>query len=123
MALAEDLVPAFPPGQAGAVGGQYNTFAAAGSVIGDATPVTASMAMITAADGTKGVALTGQVGDSVTLFNNSASTLKVWPEAQASIAVVGTGTGTLAAAFSHLTFKTVTYTKFTSVLWVPNTSA
>jgi len=123
MALAEDLIPAFTPGQAAAMGGQYNAFTAAGSVIGDATAITASMAIVAGADGTKGVALTGQVGDSVTIFNNSGSTLKVWPEAAAAIAVVGTGLGTAAAAFSHLTYKTVVYRKFTSTQWVPNISA
>lgn len=123
MALAKDLIPAFPPGQAAAIGGQYNAVTAAGTVIGDATAVPSTFSVVAGADGTKGVALSGQVGDSYTIFNNSASTLKVWPEAVAAIAVPGTGLGTAAAAFSHLTYKTVIYTKVTSTQWLPNVTA
>jgi hypothetical protein len=124
MALAKEVMGGgLSAGAARAMGGQYVTIAAAGSVIGDATAVTASMCLVTGADGTKGVALSGDVGDEVWIFNNSGSTLKVWPEAAAAIAVPGTGVGTVAAAFSQLTYKAVLYKKFTSTQWVPLTTA
>lgn len=124
MAYAKELVSVgFSAGQAGGVGGQYNAVTAAGSVIGDAAAVTSSMAIVAGADGTKGVVLSGQVGDEVWLFNNSASTLKVYPEAAAAIAVNGTGLGSAAAAFSHLTYKSAIYKKVTSTQWFVNVSA
>lgn len=123
MAYAKELTGAFPPGQAAAVGGQYGAVVAAGSVQGDATAINASMAMVTAADGTKGVILTGQPGDEVWVFNNSASTLKVYPTTGAAIAVVGTGVGTANSAFSQLTYKTTIYKCLTSTQWLANTSA
>ncbi len=123
MAYARELVGPFTPGQAGAAGGGGASLTATGSVIGDAATVTASMTIVNGADGTKGVALNGQVGDSVVIFNNSASTLKVWPEAAAAIAVPATGLGVAAAAFSHLTYKTVVYFKQSSTQWFPNVTA
>jgi len=124
MAYASELVGAgMSPGTASGVGGIYGTFAAAGSTQANATPVTASMAMVTAADGTKGVVLVGQPGDEVWAFNNSGSTLKVYPPVGAAIAVVGTGVGTVNAAFSQLTYKTTIYKCLTSTQWLANTSA
>lgn len=123
MALAKNLTGVFTPGQASAIGGVYTTFAAAGSTNADATPVGASLSIVTAADGTKGVILTGQVGDSITIINNSASTLKVYPTSGAAIAVPGSGMGTADAAYSHTTYAVVTYTCLTSTQWVPNKSA
>ncbi len=123
MAYAKELTGAFPPGQAAAVGGQYGAVVAAGSAQADATAINASMAMVTAADGTKGVILTGQPGDEVWVFNNSASTLKVYPTTGAAIAVVGTGVGTANSAFSQLTYKTTIYKCLTSTQWLANTSA
>lgn len=124
MAYAKELVGSgFSPGQASGVGGQYSAVVAAGSAQGDAAAVNASMAIVTAADGTKGVILTGQVGDEVWLFNNSGSTLKVYPTTGAAIAVAGTGVGTVNAAFSQLTYKTTIYKCITSTQWLANTSA
>lgn len=97
-------------GQAQGIGGQGGSVAAAGSVQGDATTVVASVSIATGADGTKGVILpAGSVGDEFTLFNNSGSTLKVWPPTGAAITVVGTGLGSANAAHSLLTFKTGRY--------------
>jgi hypothetical protein len=59
----------------------------------------------------------------VWVFNNSASTLKVYPPTGAAIAVVGTGVGTVNAAFSQLTYKTTIYKCLTSTQWLANTSA
>jgi hypothetical protein len=123
MAYASELTGAFPPGQASAIGGQYTGLAAAGSSQATGTPVTASMSVVTAADGTKAVTLKGQKGDEVWLFNDSASTLKVYPPVGAAIAVVGTGVGTVNAAFDHLTYKAVIYKCFSSTQWVPMVSA
>jgi hypothetical protein len=125
MALSKDVMGGgFSAGQARALGGNYTTVAATGSVITDAAALTASNVVVTAADGTKGVQLIGNVGDSVTVFNNSGSTLKVWPGSTSeAIAVPGTGLGTAAAAYSHTTYAVVTYSKITSTQWLPNKSA
>ena len=123
MAYASELTGAFPPGQASAVGGQYNAVTAAGSSQATAASISASMAVVAGADGTKGVILKGQPGDEVWIFNNAGSTLKVYPPTGAAIAVVGTGVGTANAAFSQLTYKTTIYKCLTSTQWLANTSA
>jgi hypothetical protein len=125
MAYAKELVGgAISPVTAGVMGGAYGAVAAAGSVSTDATLVGSSMAIVTAADGTKGVILyAGQIGDEVTIFNNSGSTLKVYPDSGSAISVGGTGLGTADAAFSHLTYKTVTYKKVTSTQWLSRVGA
>lgn len=125
MALSKDVMGGgFSAGQARALGGNYAAITAAGSVITDATVLTASNCVVASADGTKGVALSGNIGDSVTVFNNSASTLKVWPGSTSeAIAVPATGLGTAAAAYSHTTYAVVTYTKITATQWLVNKSA
>jgi len=125
MALAKEMVGAgFSPGQASGSGGQYATIAATGSAITDAARITASMVTVSAADGTKGVFLDGMVGDEVWLFNNSASTLKVYGDsASVAISVAGTGLGTAGTAFAQLTYKSTLYKKFTSTQWIALTSA
>lgn len=125
MAYAKELVGgAISPGSAIVFGGQYAAVVAAGSAQGDATLVGSSMAIVTGADGTKGVILlAAQVGDSVDIFNNSGSTLKVYPDSGAAIVVNGTGLGSANAAFSQLTYKSTTYKKVTSTQWLANTSA
>ena len=50
-------------GTALAIGGQGASVAAAGSAITDATVVKASISIVTAADGNKGVKLVGSIGD------------------------------------------------------------
>lgn len=121
MAYAKEIMGGgLSAGQAQAIGGQYNGIVALGSAQSDAAPLTSSLSVVTAADGTKGVILpAGQVGDAVTIFNNSASTLKVYPPSGAAIAVVGTGVGSANSAHSALTYKTVTYICFSSTQWVP----
>ncbi len=111
-------------GQAKAMNGSGGSFAAAGSSASDATLITASVAIITAADGTKGVILPAvSPGESCTLFNNSGSTCKVWPPTGAAITVVGTGLGTADAAHSLLTYKTATYLCQSSTQWFVTVSA
>jgi hypothetical protein len=125
MALSKEVMGGgFSAGQAGALNGGYTTQAAAGSVITDATDITSSNVVVTGADGTKGVQIIGNIGDSVRLFNNSGSTLKVWPGTSSeAIAVPGTGLGTAAAAYSHTTYAVVEYTKITATQWLPVKSA
>jgi hypothetical protein len=125
MAFAKEMMGAgFSAGQAKGSGGGYATLAATGSAQGDAAAVVASMTLATAADGTKGVILpAAEVGDECWIFNNSGSTLKVYPPAGSAIAVPGTGVGSANAAFSHLTYKTMMYKYFSSTQIVPVTSA
>lgn len=126
MAFADEYVGISPvTGQS--LGGQYLTVAATGSTLGNSTQIGtgASLIVVTGADGTKGVTLPqAMVGDECTVFNNSGSTLKVWPgNASTAIAVPGTGLGSAAAAFSHLTYKVVQYKMITSTQWLPNVTA
>lgn len=124
MAMAKEMMGGgMSAGMAAAQGGVYTAVTAAGSVQGDAATVGSSMSVVAGADGTKGVILTGQVGDEVWVFNNAGSTLKVYPDSGAAIAVAGTGLGSANAAFSQLTYKTTLYKKFTSTQWVALTTA
>lgn len=120
MTLAVEFVQGgFSSGQANAAGGQYNTFTAAGSTITDATKIGASMAVVSGADGTKGVYLSGNVGDEFFVFNNAGSTLKVYGDTSSvAISVAGTGLGTAGTAFSHLTYKAVIYKKVTTTQYL-----
>lgn len=111
-------------GQAQALGGASGTVAALGSVQGDAAPVIASQTIVTGADGTKGAILpSGTVGDILTLFNSSASTLKVYPDVGGAISVNGTGLGSANAAFSQLAQKCTKYVRQSSTQWFAITSA
>jgi len=89
-------------GQAVALGGGTGAVAATGSAITDAAALNASINVVSAADGTKGVALTGgQVGDEVWVHNNAASALKIYPQSSAaSIVISGTSVGVAGAAIS-----------------------
>lgn len=125
MALAKEMMGGgISAGQAQAIGGQAATVAAAGSTQATGTTVNSSLVIVTGADGTKGVTLiAGQPGDEYTIFNSSASTLKVYPPVGAAIAVPGTGLGSANAAFSHLTFKVVRYVCQSSTQWFPLVTA
>lgn len=124
MALAKQLMGVgFSAGQAGAIGGTYTTYAAAGTTQGTATTIGSGLSIVTGASGSNGVVLSGQVGDSVEIFNNSASTLLVYPDSGAAIAVPGTGLGSANAAYSQTTYSVVWYTKVTSTQWLPTKSA
>ena len=124
MALSKDVMGGgFSAGQAKALGGNYNAITATGSAQTDAATLSASNCVVASADGTKGVILTGDVGDDVTVFNNSASTLKVYPNVGAAIAVPATGLGTLNASYAHTTYAVVTYKRITATQWVPTKSA
>lgn len=124
MGLAKDIMGGgFSAGQALALGGNYKAVTATGSAQTDAATLSASNCVVASADGTKGVILSGDVGDSVLVFNNSASTLKVYPNSGAAIAVPGTGLGSANAAYSHTTYAVCTYKKITSTQWLVTKSA
>lgn len=125
MATAKEVMGGgFSGGQALAMGGVEGALAATGSTQTDAALVGTSMTIVSAADGTKGVILpAGSIGDELTIFNNAASTLKVYPPTGSAISVAGTGLGTANTAFSQLTFKATFYKCFTSTQWVAITSA
>jgi len=125
MAFPKELLPmGVPPGQAQAMGGQYGALAALGSTQTDAALVVSSLGVISGADGTKGIILPAvEPGSTCTLFNNSGSTLKVYPNTGSAICVPGTGLGSANAAFSHLTYKNAIYTCITSTQWLVNVSA
>lgn len=81
------------------------TVAAAGSVLADAAQLTASVCKVTAADGTKGVKLPAvpAAGTLMIIRNASASALKVWPDAAATInAIAANGAISMAANTSAL---------------------
>lgn len=125
MALSKDVMGGgFSAGQARALGGNYAAVTATGSAITNAAALTASNCVVSGADGTKGVKLSGNIGDTVVVFNNSGSTLKVYPGSTSeAIAVPGTGLGTGGAAYSHTTYAVVEYKKITATQWLPNKSA
>lgn len=124
MALSKEIMGGgFSAGQAASLNGGHAAVTATGSAQTDAALLTSSNCVVASADGTKGVILVGNVGDSQTVFNNSGSTLKVYPTSGSAIAVPGTGLGSANAAYSHTTYAVVTYTRITSTQWLPNKSA
>lgn len=124
MALAKQLMGVgFSAGQAGAIGGTYTAYTAAGSTQGTATVIGSGLSIVAGASGTNGVRLSGQVGDSVEIFNNSASSLLVYPGVGEAIAVPGTGLGSANAAYTQTTYSVVWYTKVTATQWLPTKSA
>lgn len=124
MSLSKDVMGGgFSAGQAHALGGNYQAVTAIGSAQTDAATLSASNCVVGSADGTKGVILACDVGNSQWVFNNSASTLKVYPQTGAAIAVAGTGLGSANAAFSQLTYKTTEYKRITTTQYLAVTSA
>ena len=119
MALAKEIMGGgLSAGQAQAIGGQGVSLAGTGTIQGDAAEIKSSIVIATGADGTVGIRLpAGQVGDEVWVFNNSASTLKVWPNVGAGITVTGTGLGTANSSYAHLTYKTVLYKMQSATQW------
>jgi len=119
MAMAKEIMGGgFSAGQAQALGGQSQTLAALGTTNLTAAPVTSSNTIVSGADGTVGVILpAGQVGDEIWLYNNAASTLKVYPNVGGKIVITGTGLGTTDAAVSLLTFKAGIFKMQASLQW------
>ena len=128
MPLAKELIGVgIAPAAAIAIpNGVPTSLAALGSSQTDAAVVAAGFIRATAADGTKGVILpAANPGESVTIVNDSASTLKVYPPSNAAIGVPGTSFGSASAnaAYSHTTFAVVEYKCYSSTLWTANKSA
>lgn len=125
MALAREIMGGgASSGLATAIFGGINTgVTAAGSSQTDATAIQAGKVIVAGADGNKGVILPAVRHGVITVFNNSGSTLKVYPPSGAAIAVPGTGLGTGNAAYSQTTYSTCTYEYFTPTQLVVNKSA
>ena len=113
MSLAtERMGGGMPAGEAKAIGGQTVSLAVSGasSTQALAAPVQASNVILTGGNGTKSAVLPyGENGDEVTLFNNSGSTVPVFPPVGGAIAVPGTGLGTANASYAHTTYATCIY--------------
>ncbi len=120
MALPTELMGlGFSAAQAAGVGGGYAAISGAGTVQGDATLIGAGAVVVAGADGTVGVRLPAvSVGSDVWIFNNSGSTLKVWPDVGAAIPVTGTGLGTVNSSYALLTYKTAHCKRVTSTQWL-----
>jgi hypothetical protein len=120
MALAKELMGlGFSSGQASGIGGGYAAITAVGTVQGDAVAVAAGSNVVAGADGTVGARLPAcEVGGEVWIFNNSASTLKLWPDVGAAIPVTGTGLGTANSSYALLTYKTAHCKRVTSTQWL-----
>lgn len=124
MALSKEVMGGgFSAGQAAALGGGYAAVTATGSSQATAATLTATNCVVAGADGTKAVILNCNVGDSQYVFNNSASTLKVYGQTGTAIAVPGTGLGSANAAYDHTTYAVVIYTRITSTQYLVNKSA
>ncbi len=84
------------------------TVAAAGSIQGDATAITSAspcLILVTAADGTKGVKLpTAAAGLEVTIKNNTAAVLKVWPFSGDAINAIAADSAISMASLTCATF-------------------
>jgi hypothetical protein len=112
------MLAGFSAGQARGLGGGYAALVALGSTQDNAAPITASAHVVTGADATKGVRLVAEVGDSVWLFNSSASALKVYGSTGEAIAVPATGLGTANAAYSQTAQSVVQYLHITPTQWL-----
>lgn len=126
MAFAKEIAcVGISPLAAVSIGGQANTaLEATGSLQTDAATINASNVLVTGADGTTGVILPAcQPGESCIVFNNSASTLKVYPPTGAAIAVPGTGLGSANASYAHTTYANCKYSCVSSTQWLVNKSA
>jgi|SRR5580658_3361909 hypothetical protein len=111
MALFRDFVPSFPPGQAVAQEGQTNNVTATGSTLANSTLLTSTYSFVTGADGTKGVTLPIMaVNESCVIYNNSASSLIVWPgSGTIAISAAGSGLGTAGSSATLTTYKQASY--------------
>ena len=111
MALFRDFVPPLPPGQAVAIEGQTGNVTAIGSTLANSAPIVTTTAFVTGADGTKGVTLPIMaINESCIIYNNSASSLIVWPgSASIAISAAGSGLGTAGSSATLTTYKQASY--------------
>lgn len=127
MALANELVRVgVPPVTASAMGGTVAAVTATGSAtISTAVELNAGVNRVTGANGVK-LPTTGQLGDSLIVVNDTASSINVFPpNASAAIGVPGTSFGAAVAgtAYVHTAFAVVRYTCYSPTLWMVNKSA
>lgn len=122
MALAKDVMQGgFSAGQAKAINGSVaSTVTAAGTVIGDAFDLVASINTITTAAASTGVQLPScEIGDSVEILNLGANAVKVYPDStSATINQLAA-----AAGFSLAPNTACKCRKFTSTKWMAFLSA
>ena len=122
MATAIDLMKAgMSAGSAKAINGQVQSaISAAGTVITDATDLTASVNVVTTAAASSGVQLqNGEVGDSVHILNLGANAVTVYPDSASNqINALSAGAGFLLAANTAVTLK-----KFSALRWIGFLSA
>ena len=122
MALAKEImVGGFSAGAAKAINGQVQSaVTAAGTVITDATDLTASINVITTCAAGAGVQLPScEVGDTVSILNLGASACKVYPD-------ISTGQINQLSAGTAMTLATntaVTLERFTTLRWMAWLSA
>ena len=122
MATAIDIMKGgFSAGSAKAINGQVkNTISAAGTLISDATDLTASINIVTTAAASSGVQLpSAEIGDEVEVLNLGANAVTVYPDSSSNrINALSAGSGFLLA-----TNTAVRCRKFTSSRWAGYLSA
>ena len=129
MALAtERMGGGMSAGEAKAAGGLPVTLVVTGASSSQAlaAPIKASNVIFSGGDGTKSASLPdGENGDMVQCFNNSGSTVPVFPPVGGAICVPGTGLGSANASYAHTTYASVIYTcqNAATQQWMVNKSA
>ena len=120
MALAKEMMQGGTSAmQARALnGGTSATVTAAGTIITDATDLTASMTVITTAAASTGVQLyNGEIGDSQEILNLGANAVKVYPDsASNSINQLGAGSAFSLAPNTSCVVRKMTTTRWTAYL-------
>lgn len=129
MPLAEELMGAGIPAGAAKVipsGNIANVTAVGSSTLATATELKAGLNVVTGADGVR--LPNCNAGSSVTVINDTSSSIKVWPPTGGAIQIPGTSFALAVAgtAGTHTAFSTVVYTCVvggSASLWAINKSA
>jgi len=120
MAMASDIMKGgFNAGQAKAIGGQVAaTVTAAGTIITDATDLTASISVITTATDAQGVQLVDcEINDSMEICNLGGGYVYVYPpKSTASINQLAAGAGFVLANNTAVVCRKYTATKWMAFL-------
>ena len=113
MSLAAHFIGVSPI-TAQSIQGDAATYAAAGSTQTTATDITTSTAKVSS--GTGGVQLpTGVIGDEVTIWNTSGSSITVYPPSGASINQLSANTGAILANNTVCIYKVFSGTQYVAV--------
>jgi hypothetical protein len=122
MATAIDIMRGgFSAGSAKAINGQIApTVSGAGTVIGDATNLVASINVVTTVAASSGVQLpNGEIGDEVEILNLGANALTVYPDTTSNrINALSAGSGFLLATNTAVKLR-----KYTTLRWIGYLSA